>query len=306
MKLKHIISAEQFTRPFLDEVFGRASYMERVADDGGSKNLVQKVMATFFYEPSTRTRLSFEAAMHRLGGRVMSTDHASQFSSVAKGEDIQDSIRTVSCYADVIVLRSPQVGFAKKAAEASSVPIINAGDGAGEHPTQALLDAYTIHKACGGIDGKRIVLVGDLHNGRTVRSLVKLAALYRPEEFVFVAPDAVRMRTDIRDYLTERSIPFRDEPDFPAALGRADVVYMTRLQKERFGDRVEEYEACKGRYVLDVAMLEHLPEKALIMHPLPRNEEISREVDSDPRAGYFTQVKNGLYVRMALLRMLLG
>lgn len=306
MQLQHIISAEQFDRGFLDTLFREARYMEKVVRDGGSKCLTQKLMATFFYEPSTRTRLSFEAAMHRLGGRVMSTDHAKVFSSVAKGEDIRDSIRTLSAYADVIVLRSSEIGMAAKAAEVSAVPLINAGDGAGEHPTQALLDAYTIHRECYGIDGKTIALVGDLHNGRTVRSLVKLAALYRPERFLFVAPEAVRMRTDIREYLQDRGIPFQDVEDFGAALRAADVVYMTRLQKERFGDRIAEYEACRGRYVLDaVKMATHLRDKAIVMHPLPRNEELPEEVDDDRRAAHFRQVRNGLHVRMALLRMLL-
>lgn len=303
--MKHIISAEQFDRTFLEKIFHLARLARAPGFGQGLGSACdKKIMSTFFYEPSTRTRLSFESAMLRTGGSVISTDHAKDFSSVAKGEDIRDSIRTISGYADVIVLRSDEMGMAQKAAEVSEVPIINAGDGAGEHPTQALLDAYTIHSECDGIDGKVIALVGDLHHGRTVRSLAKVVANFDVKELLFVAPDALRMRTDIRDFLTARQISFRDEPDFKKAAAQADVVYMTRTQKERFGDRIAEYEASKGQYVMSAEILSVMKEKAIIMHPLPRNEEIAREVDDDPRAAYFRQAKNGLYVRMALLDMI--
>lgn len=297
--LKHILSAEQFDRKFLETIFHLARLAR--AGQGLASSSDKKIMSTFFYEPSTRTRLSFESAMLRTGGSVISTDQAKVFSSVAKGEDVRDSIRTISGYADVIVLRSDEVGMAQKAADVSDVPIINAGDGAGEHPTQALLDAYTIHNECKRIDSKVIAFVGDLHNGRTVRSLAKVVANFDVKELLFVAPNALRMRTDIREYLTARQISFRDEPDFKIAAAQADVVYMTRTQKERFGDRIEEYEASKGKYVMNAEILSGMKKDAIIMHPLPRNEEIARDVDTDPRAAYFRQAKNGLYVRMALL-----
>jgi aspartate carbamoyltransferase catalytic subunit len=258
-------------------------------------------MATLFYEPSTRTRFSFETAMHRLGGRVISTENAGEFSSVAKGETLEDTVQILNGYADVIVIRHYEVGAAKRAAAISKAPIINAGDGAGQHPTQALLDLYTIRKEIGAIDGIKIAMVGDLAQGRTVRSLTYLLSKYQDIKIYFVAPTLLKMKEDILEHLRERNIWYTEETDLDKVLPEVDVVYQTRIQKERFGDRIADYEKCRGVYVIDRHALGLMKAKSIIMHPLPRLDEISMEVDSDPRAAYFRQAQNGLYVRMALL-----
>jgi len=258
-----------------------------------------------FYEPSTRTRLSFESAMMRLGGRVISTENAREFSSAAKGETLEDTIRIVDGYADVIVLRHYESGAAERAARVSSVPIINAGDGPGQHPTQALLDLYTIEKELGHVDGISIAMVGDLANGRTVRSLCYLLAKYKDVKMYFVAPDVVRMRDDIKEYLKRHRIPFYEEEDLKEVASKVDVIYQTRIQKERFGDRIEDYERARGVYIINHEILDAMKPDAIIMHPLPRVDEIAPEVDEDPRAAYFRQAQNGLYIRMALLKMVL-
>jgi aspartate carbamoyltransferase catalytic subunit len=305
MRPNHVISAQQFSRDEITELFAAADRMEKIVGHGGTATLAGKIMATLFYEPSTRTRLSFEAAMLRLGGRYVSTENAREYSSVAKGETLEDSIRTVACFADVIVLRHHQEGAAGRAAAVSSAPIINAGDGAGEHPTQALLDLYTIKKELGRVDGLRIVLVGDLANGRTVHSLVRLATNFAVSEFVFVAPEAVRMKQGIKDELTARGVTFTEADDLLAAAAEADVVYQTRVQKERFTDEAD-YERVRGRYVIDQEVMDRMRPGTVLMHPLPRVGEIAEAVDADPRAAYFRQVKNGLYMRMALLERVLN
>lgn len=305
MRLFHIIRAQQFDRELLSRIFSEAREMEEVARKGGSDILSGKVMATVFYEPSTRTRLSFESAMMRLGGRVISTENAREFSSAAKGETLEDTIRIVDGYADVIVLRHYESGAAERAARVSSVPIINAGDGPGQHPTQALLDLYTIEKELGHIDGISIAMVGDLANGRTVRSLCYLLAKYKDVKIYFVAPDVVRMRDDIKEYLTRHRVPFREEDDLKEVASKVDVIYQTRIQKERFGDRIEDYERARGVYIINHEILDAMRPDAIIMHPLPRVDEIAPEVDEDPRAAYFRQAQNGLYIRMALLKMVL-
>lgn len=258
------------------------------------------ILATIFYEPSTRTRLSFESAMQRLGGNIISTENAREFSSAIKGETVEDTIRIVNGYADAIVIRHYEQGSAHRAAAVSDVPILNAGDGPGEHPTQALLDLYTIGHELGRIDNLRIALVGDLRYGRTARSLARLARLTEGSELVFVSPQAVPMGDDIRAELDEAGIPYRDDPDLDAVLPNVDVVYQTRVQKERF-DSAEEYEAARGRYVIDREAMRLLNPDAIVLHPLPRVDEIAVEVDNDPRAAYFRQAHNGVYVRMALL-----
>ena len=264
-----------------------------------------QVMAALFYEPSTRTRLSFEAAMMRLGGWTMGTDNAREFSSTAKGETLEDTIRIVSGYADVIVLRHNEEGAAKRAAGVSSVPIINAGDGPGQHPTQALLDLYTIRQELSRIDGIRIALVGDLANGRTVRSLTYLLSKFKDIEIWFVAPPQVAMREDLKEHLTEHRIPWVETEDLDAVLPEVDVVYQTRIQKERFADP-KDYLALKGIYRIDNRSLGLMRKYAIVMHPLPRVDEIAPEVDADPRAAYFRQAHNGLQIRMALLNLLLS
>jgi aspartate carbamoyltransferase catalytic subunit len=306
MKLHHIIEAQQFDRPTLLELFDRAKEMETVVPRGGFAELQSRIMATLFYEPSTRTRFSFESAMHRLGGRVISTENAADFSSVSKGETLEDTIRILNGYADVIVIRHYEVGAAMRAAAVSRIPVINAGDGVGQHPTQALLDLYTIRKEIGRLDNLRIAMVGDLAQGRTVRSLAYLLGKFEGIKIFFVAPALLRMKEDILLYLRQHNVEAVEEPELEKVLPTVDVVYQTRVQKERFGDRISDYEKCRGLYVINRQTLALMLPGAIVMHPLPRVDEISMEVDSDPRAAYFRQAQNGLFVRMALLQMVLS
>jgi aspartate carbamoyltransferase catalytic subunit len=306
MKLHHVIEAQQFDIETLGELFDTAARMEGLVKRGGTDRYANRIMSTLFYEPSTRTRFSFEAAMHRLGGRVISTENAAEFSSVSKGETLEDTIRILCGYADVIVIRHFEVGAAKRAAAVAKVPVINAGDGVGQHPTQALLDLYTIRKEVGRLDGLKIAMVGDLAQGRTVRSLAYLLSKYRDIEMFFVAPPLLRMKEDILEHLHERHVSYVEEAALDKVLPQVDVVYQTRVQKERFGDRVADYEKCRRVYVINAAALGLMRPDAIVMHPLPRLDEIADEVDSDPRAAYFRQAQNGLFVRMALLTMVLG
>lgn len=304
--LHHVIEAQQFDLPTLSKLFEVTERMEMVVANGGINDYHNRIMATLFYEPSTRTRFSFETAMHRLGGRVISTENAREFSSVSKGETLEDTIRILNGYADVIVMRHNEVGAARRAAAVSRVPIINAGDGAGQHPTQALLDLYTVRKEVGKIDGLSIAMVGDLAQGRTVRSLAYLLSKYTGIKMYFVAPPLLRMKEDILDHLREHNVWYAEESELPRVLPEVDVVYQTRIQKERFGDRVEDYEACRGVYVIDQNCLRLMKPDAIVMHPLPRLDEIIMDVDGDRRAAYFRQAQNGLYVRMALLSLVLS
>lgn len=298
----HILSTKQFLeRSALEEIFAEAAELEKQDATGTLKPLLTgKILATVFYEPSTRTRFSFETAMLKLGGQVITTENAAQFSSAVKGETLTDSIKVISGYADAIVLRHPQEGAAQAAAEVSAVPILNAGDGTGEHPTQALLDIYTIQKELGGLDGIEVALVGDLKNGRTVHSLLHLLAMYQNVKVRLIAPEALALPEEYKELLRQKNVSFEEGSDMAAA-SEADVVYVTRIQKERFKDPAE-YERLKDSFVLDTAALSLLKEKAIIMHPLPRVNEIAPDVDQDPRAAYFRQAKNGLYIRMALLQ----
>lgn len=295
MQIKHVISTTQFDRKTLEKLFASADKMEKLHKARKlSSQLAGKIMAAIFYEPSTRTRLSFETAMLKLGGQVISTENAAQFSSAIKGESIEDTIRIVSGYADVIVLRHPQIGTAKIAASVSPVPVINAGDGAGEHPTQALLDLLTIKKELGKTENLSIAFVGDLLNGRTVHSLLDILTRVYKNKIYLVAPKKLQLpKTD-----------FETTEDLESILPNIDVLYMTRIQKERFASQ-KEYDKVKHAFVLNKKLLEKMKKKSIIMHPLPRVTEISHEVDSDPRAAYFRQAQNGLYIRMALLEMLL-
>lgn len=305
MKLHHVIEAQQFDVPTLETLFKATEEMERVVARGGSSDYQGRIMATLFYEPSTRTRFSFETAMHRLGGHVISTENAAEFSSVAKGETLEDTIRILNGYVDVIVLRHYEVGAARRAAGVSRVPIINAGDGVGQHPTQALLDLYTIRKEIGSIDGLRVAMVGDLAQGRTVRSLAYLLSKFKDVKMYFVAPPLLKMKEDILAHLSEHHVEYTEVTDLEKVLPDVNVVYQTRIQKERFGDRLAEYEKHRSVYILDRDSLRLLKPDAIIMHPLPRLDEITRDVDEDARAAYFRQAQNGLYVRMALLAMVL-
>jgi aspartate carbamoyltransferase catalytic subunit len=302
--MRHVIESQQFSRTLLEELFARSEEIKREPHRFMGR-LAGQVMAALFYEPSTRTRLSFEAAMLRLGGTTMGTDNAREFSSAAKGETLEDTIRIVSGYADVIVVRHNEEGAARRAAAVSSVPIINAGDGPGQHPTQALLDLYTIRDELSRIDGVRVAMVGDLANGRTVRSLTYLLSKFKDIKLWFVAPPQVRMRDDLKTHLDEHHVPWVETEDLESVLPEVDVVYQTRIQKERFTDP-EVYNAIKGIYRIDKSSLALMRKYAILMHPLPRVDEISPEVDDDPRAAYFRQARNGLHIRMALLDRLLG
>ena len=303
-RLRHIIESQQFSRALLEELFMLADDMKSQPHRYAGR-LKGQLMAALFYEPSTRTRLSFEAAMLRLGGRTMGTDNAREFSSAAKGETIEDTVRIVSGYSDVIVLRHYEEGAARRAAAVSSVPVISAGDGPGQHPTQALLDLYTIRDEIGHVDGIRIAMVGDLANGRTVRSLTYLLSKFRDIRVSFVAPHQVAMRQDIKDHLDEHRVPWTETQDLDAVLPQVDVVYQTRIQKERFPDEAS-YLAVKGIYRIDARAMSLLQKSAIVMHPLPRVDEIAQEIDSDPRAAYFRQARNGMYIRMALLDRVLS
>ncbi len=303
-KLRHVVESQQFSRELLEEIFDRAGEM-RADPHRAAGRLQGRIMAALFYEPSTRTRLSFESAMLRLGGCTMGTDNAKEFSSAAKGETLEDSIRIVSGYSDVIVLRHPEEGAAKRAASVSDVPVINAGDGPGQHPTQALLDLYTIKDELGYIDGVRVAMVGDLANGRTVRSLTYLLSKYRDVTVWFVAPPQVSMRQDIKHHLDAIGVRWFEDADLERVLPQVDVVYQTRIQKERF-ERQEDYMAVRGVYRIDQAAMGRLRPSAIVMHPLPRVDEIDPAVDSDPRSAYFRQARNGVQIRMALLDMVLS
>lgn len=305
-QLEDVIEAQQFDRDTLSSIFDVALDMEKIEkNSAGSQMLKGYLMATLFYEPSTRTRLSFESAMKRLGGEVLTTENAREFSSAAKGETLEDTIRTVEGYSDIIVMRHFESGAARRAATTATIPIINAGDGPGQHPTQALPDVYTIQRERGKLDGIKVGLVGDLAYGRTVRSLAYLLAMYKDVKFYFVSPDVVKMKDDIKDYLTSMGVEWEESADLMEVASKCDVVYQTRIQRERFGERIDLYEEARGKYIVDRDVLNMMQKHAIVMHPLPRLDEITVDVDEDPRAAYFRQAKNGLYVRMALLKLLL-
>lgn len=297
MTIKHIISARQFDKDILGQIFSLADDIKK--GNYSNQALNGKIMATLFYEPSTRTRLSFESAMLRLGGKFISTENAAEFSSAAKGETLQDTIRVVNSYSDIIVLRHFKQGASEFAAKFSKVPIINAGDGEGEHPTQALLDLYTIFSK---FKDKNIcvAMIGDLTYGRTIHSLAQLLSLYPSIKLVFCSPKALAIPPKLKSGLLERNIDFEETENFDKAIQSADVIYQTRIQKERFKSQ-KEYQKYKGTYIMDNKILRNIKKSAVIMHPLPRVNEITEEVDSDQRAIYFEQVENGIYVRMALL-----
>ncbi|CAE5967945.1 unnamed protein product [Arabidopsis arenosa] len=305
-ELSDVIEGKQFDREMLSAIFDVAREMEKIEKSSSQSEILKGyLMATLFYEPSTRTRLSFESAMKRLGGEVLTTENAREFSSAAKGETLEDTIRTVEGYSDIIVMRHFESGAARKAAATANIPVINAGDGPGEHPTQALLDVYTIQSEIGKLDGINVALVGDLANGRTVRSLAYLLAKFKDVKIYFVSPEIVKMKDDIKDYLTSNGVEWEESSDLMEVASKCDVVYQTRIQRERFGERLDLYEAARGKYIVDKDLLGVMQKKAIIMHPLPRLDEITADVDADPRAAYFRQAKNGLFIRMALLKLLL-
>ena len=301
LPFKDLTSTKQLTRADAEAVLRVAEQMEEVKKKGKSDLLKGKILASLFYEPSTRTRLSFETAMQRLGGDIV-TAEGIQFSSLYKGETLEDTMRMVSGYADIIAMRHPEQGSADRAAAAAKIPFINAGDGPGQHPTQALLDLYTIQKERGKIDGIKIAMVGDLRYGRTVHSLSYLLGLFKNVEFVLISPPELTMPEKVTSFFKEKGIKFTEADDISAGVD-CDVLYMTRVQQERFADR-SEYERLKLKYVLTAKILKG--KKVTVMHPLPRVGEIAEDVDALPNAAYFRQAENGVAVRMALLAMLLG
>jgi aspartate carbamoyltransferase len=301
---KDIISVKQFSREDLEYIFAVAHEMHDMVDHVGTFDLLKgKILANLFYEPSTRTSSSFTAAMERLGGSVIPINEV-KYSSVSKGESLPDTVRTLECYADVIVIRHPEVGSAAQAAKAARKPVINAGDGIGEHPTQALLDAFTIKEELGHLDGLTVTLLGDLKHGRTVHSLARLLSLYKVK-LNYVAPDILRMPAELIEELKTKGVEQAEFAALDKPLPETDVLYVTRVQKERFTDEAV-YESVKGAYVIDPKVMKSARERMIVMHPLPRVGEISPDFDDDPRAAYFRQMEYGLYVRMALLAMVLG
>ena len=298
---RDIISIEDFSREEINYILSIARSMEPLAKTG-SDMLKGKILATLFYEPSTRTRLSFESAMLKLGGSNIGFAEVDS-ASVKKGENLADTMRTVENYADVIAMRHPLDGAAKLAAEFSKVPVINGGSGSEEHPTQALLDLYTVQKEKGTIDGLKIALVGDLRYGRTVHSLAYGLSLFDVELFL-VSPESLRMRSEILRAIQDK-IPVAETSSLEKAVSQVDVLYVTRIQKERFPDPAE-YAKVKGVYRIDLKTLVDAKKDLIILHPLPRVDEIAAEVDGTSQARYFQQVWNGIVVRMALLALVLG
>lgn len=301
---RDILHGSQFTRDELECIMSVAAEMKEQLWDRRALDLAQGyVMGSLFFEPSTRTRLSFETAMHRVGGDVVGFASAGT-SSASKGESLVDTIRTVDQYVDLIVMRHPSIGSAEKAAVVAAAPVINGGDGAGQHPTQALLDLYTVQTERGKVDGNTIVLCGDLRHGRTVHAGVELYKHYDCR-LIFVAPEQLQMPSEISDRLRRHSLQIEETTDLEVALGEADVLYMTRIQKERFEDPAE-YERLKGSYVLTREMVERIRPEVTILHPLPRVGEVATDVDSLPGAAYFRQAQNGVFVRMAVIALVLG
>ena len=301
---KDILDGAQFARGEIEAIMALADeFRGQLAERRGLDLLKGAVLAALFFEPSTRTRLSFETAMHRLGGSVVGFSSA-ESTSVAKGETLSDTIRTVDQYVDAIAMRHPRVGSAREAADVAEHPVLNGGDGAGQHPTQALLDLYTIRQERGKVEGQTIALVGDLKNGRTVHAGVEIYKHFDCK-LICVAPEALRMPAEVVERLRGTGFAIEESESLEAALPKADVVYMTRIQKERFSDPAE-YERLKEAYVLNREMVERLRPDVTVLHPLPRINEIATDVDALPNAAYFRQARNGVYVRMALLAMVLG
>lgn len=303
--LQDVLTADQFDKDDLLQIIDVSKKMQKIVETKGSTDILKgKLMTALFYEPSSRTFASFLAAMQRLGGGIIPLQGVS-YSSVAKGETLPDTVRTFACYSDVIVIRHPDVGSARIAAEFSDKPVINAGDGIGEHPSQALLDFFTVTNHFGGFDGITVTMVGDMLNGRTIHSLSKLLSLYKSVTLNFVSPDILRLPSNLLQKLKERGVKVTEQETLDDVLGDTDVLYVTRVQKERFTD-IDLYEKLKHHYIITPQLLKKLKKTAVIMHPLPRVGEIAMEVDLDKRAIYITeQMRNGMYVRMALLALIL-
>jgi aspartate carbamoyltransferase catalytic subunit len=300
MKKRSLVSIDDFSTEEIIKVLDLAVEFEK---QPVRKLLEGKIIATLFFEPSTRTRLSFESAINRLGGKIVGFSDSSS-SSVSKGETLHDTIKMVSSYCDLIVMRHPIEGSARFASEVASVPVINAGDGANQHPTQTILDLYSIRKTQGKLDDLNIFMVGDLKYGRTVHSLMMAMSRWNTT-FNFIAPEELKMPDEFKLYLDNLGLKYYEHSDFTDIISRADIIYMTRVQKERFSDPME-YEKVKNVYVLRNSMLENTKPNMRILHPLPRVNEIHTDVDSNPKAYYFEQALNGVYTRQAILCTLLG
>jgi aspartate carbamoyltransferase catalytic subunit len=300
MKNKSLVSINDFSK---EEILRVLELAEKFEKNPSQKLLDGKVVASLFFEPSTRTRLSFESAINRLGGRVIGFSEASN-TSVSKGESLKDTILTVANYSDMIVMRHPIEGSARFASEIAKVPVINAGDGANQHPTQTMLDLYSILKTQGTLDNQHIVMIGDLKYGRTVHSLLQAMSHFNTK-FTFVSPPELRMPNEYKLFLNEKGLSYTEETEIGKTLQNADIVYMTRVQRERFSDLME-YEKVKNVYVLKNDMFEGAKSNMRILHPLPRVNEISEDVDDNPHAYYFTQALNGVYARMAIMCTILG
>ncbi|MCI9259034.1 MAG: aspartate carbamoyltransferase [Romboutsia sp.] len=303
LKGRNLIQPEDFS---VEEINQILSLSQNIIENPSKYSRVceGKLLATLFYEPSTRTRLSFESAMYRLGGSVVGFSEPNS-SSVSKGESLGDTIRTVSCYADVIVMRHPVAGSAEEAAKYTEIPFINAGDGGNQHPTQTLTDLLTIKSLKGSLDNHTIGLCGDLKNGRTVHSLVKAMSRYKGTKFIFISPDELKMPKYIKEAIQEQGHAYYETNNLDEVIGSLDILYMTRVQRERFENQ-EQYEKLKNYYILNKSKMQNAREDMLVMHPLPRVNEIDAEVDFDERAVYFKQAKYGMFVRMALIMKLLG
>jgi aspartate carbamoyltransferase catalytic subunit len=299
---RDIISIRDFTRAELDHMLSIADRMEPLAKTG-SDMLRGKIMATLFFEPSTRTKLSFDSAMYRLGGSSIGFAEPGS-TSVQKGENLTDTVRVVENYSDVLVIRHPLEGASRLAGEVANIPVINAGSGSEEHPTQAILDVYTMKREFSHIDGLNVALVGDLRYGRTVHSLAYALSLYKDTKLFLISPDLLKMRREVLEDI-KHSIGVEEGRDLKKILHQVDVIYMTRIQKERFADPAE-YEAVRGSYRLTQADLKEAKRDAIVMHPLPRVDEVDFDVDSTAHARYFKQVWYGLLVRMGLLALVLG
>ncbi|MFB6340075.1 aspartate carbamoyltransferase [Saccharicrinis sp. FJH62] len=300
MEHKSLVSITDYSKEEILRIVDLAAYFEK----NPNQNLLKgKVIATLFFEPSTRTRLSFETAINRLGGRVIGFSD-SKSSSTSKGETLKDTVKMVSNYADLIVMRHPLEGSAKFASEQASVPVVNAGDGANQHPSQTLLDLYSIKKTQGTLENLNIFMVGDLKYGRTVHSLLMAMAHFNPI-FNFIAPDELRMPKEYKNYCTTQGIRYFEHSEFTDIISEADILYVTRVQQERFNDPIE-YEKVKNVYVLRRKMLENTKPNLRVLHPLPRVNEIHEDVDSSEKAYYFDQARNGVFTRMAIIAYALG
>lgn len=311
MTILHVIEAQQFNKKSLQEIFASADRIKVQIGHRMSLSLLQgKILGNLFYVKSLRTMFSFDTAMKRLGGEVITTENPEAFSSELEGASLEDTVRVVGSLVDIIVLRHYQSGSIRRASEVSPVPIINGGDGPAQHPTQALIDLYCIEKMKGGIDGISIVFIGDLTNSRTIRSLTYFLAKYTGIRIYFVSPRILKMKDDIKEYLTEHRISFTESFDNAEELkeiaSKVDIVYITQIPKSHFGDRIDDYEQAKEIFKITEDVLKVLKKDTFIMHPFPRNYELPVEIDRDPRAAYFDQIKYGQFLRMGLLCYVLG